>query len=134
MEAVQKVYEFLADAKTYYLATVENDQPRVRIYGTYLLFEDNLYIMAFRRTNAVGQLESNNKAEIATFHNGQQLRLTCQLTEDDRQEVRNAMAEKMPMLKDVAGERYRNFVMMKVTHATAVISQGLSEGGETYSF
>lgn len=134
MEAVQKVYEFLADAKTYYLATVENDQPRVRIYGTYLLFEDNLYIMAFRRTNAVEQLKSNPKAEIATFNKGNLLRLTCKLTEDDRQEVRDAMAEKMPSLKDVAGEKNQNFVMMKVTNATAVISQGLSEGGETYSF
>lgn len=134
MEAVQRVYEFLDNAKTYYLATVEGGQPRVRVYGTSLLFEGNLYIMAFRRTNAVEQLKSNPKAEIATFNKGQQLRLTCQLTEDDRQEVRNAMAEKMPSLKDVAGERYQNFVMMKVTNATAVISQGLSEGEETYSF
>jgi uncharacterized pyridoxamine 5'-phosphate oxidase family protein len=134
MEAVQKVYEFLADAKTYYLATVENDQPRVRIYGTYLLFEDNLYIMAFRRTNAVEQLKSNPKAEIATFNKGNLLRLTCKLTEDDRQEVRDAMAEKMPSLKDVAGEKNQNFVMMKVTEATAVIAPAMSEEGETYRF
>ncbi|MGP1476355.1 MAG: pyridoxamine 5'-phosphate oxidase family protein [Phocaeicola sp.] len=134
MEAVQNVYEFLEEAKTYFLATVENDQPRVRIYGTNLLFEGNLYIMAFRRTNAVDQLKANSKAEIATFCGGKQLRLTCRLVEDDRQAVRDAMAEKMPSLKAVAGEKYANFVMMKVTEATAVISKGLSEEGEVCRF
>ena len=90
--------------------------------------------MAFRRTNAVDQLKTNPKAEIATFHQGKQLRLACKLVEDDRQEVRDAMAAKMPSLKDVAGEKNENFVMMKVTEATATIAPALSDKGETCTF
>lgn len=132
MEAVKRVHEFLEDAKTYYLATVENDQPRVRVYGTVLLFEESLYIMAFRRTNAVDQLKANPKAEIATFK-GKQLRMVCRLVEDDRQEVKDAMAEKMPSLKEVAGEKNQNFVMLRVTEATATIAD-MAGHSETFSF
>ena len=44
MEAIQKVYQFLDEAQTYYLATVEGDQPRVRAFGTSLLYDGRLYI------------------------------------------------------------------------------------------
>ena len=52
MEAAKKVYDFLVEAKTFYLATVEGDQPRVRPYGAQLFYEGNLYLMAFGQTNA----------------------------------------------------------------------------------
>ncbi|MDY3104369.1 MAG: pyridoxamine 5'-phosphate oxidase family protein [Prevotella sp.] len=133
MNAITTVYEFLDHAKTYYLATVEDNQPRVRIYGTILLFEGELYIMALRHTNAVNQIAKNHNAEIATFDQGKQLRLTCRLEPTDRQEVRNAMAEKMPMLKTAAGEKYSNFVMMKIIQAHATIAD-MAGNGETYTF
>ena len=31
---MKRVYDFLKKAETYYLATVEGDQPRVRPFGT----------------------------------------------------------------------------------------------------
>ena len=51
MEDIQKVFDFLQKAGTFYLATVEGDQPRVRPYGAKLLFEGKIYIMAFGKTN-----------------------------------------------------------------------------------
>ena len=39
---MHEVYEFLKAAGTYYLATVENGQPRVRPFGTIDLFEGRL--------------------------------------------------------------------------------------------
>ena len=41
---MQRVAEFLKNAGTYYLATVEGDQPRVRPFGTAHIFEDKLII------------------------------------------------------------------------------------------
>ena len=52
MENVKKVYDFLENAGTFYLATVEGDQPRVRPYGAMLFYEGKIYIMAFGKTNA----------------------------------------------------------------------------------
>ena len=41
---MKEVYEFLKACGTYYLATVDGDQPRVRPFGTADIFEDKLYI------------------------------------------------------------------------------------------
>ena len=38
---VEKVCKFLKDAKTYYLATVDGDKPKVRPFGTAHIFEAN---------------------------------------------------------------------------------------------
>ena len=39
----RRVYDFLKKCGTYYLATVEGDQPRVRPFGTIDLFENRLH-------------------------------------------------------------------------------------------
>ena len=41
---MQEVYEFIKECGTYYLATVDGDQARVRPFGTIHIFEDKLYI------------------------------------------------------------------------------------------
>lgn len=118
MADVKKVYDFLEDAKTFYLATVEGDQPRVRPYGAMLYFEDKIYIMAFGQTNATRQLAANYKAEICAFK-GKTLRIECKLIEDNRPEVGKALVEKMPVLKPALGENGENGVMYYLKDATA---------------
>lgn len=118
MEDVKKVFEFLEEAKTFYLATVEGDQPRVRPYGAMLFFEGKIYIMAFGKTNATRQIGQNQKAEICAFK-GQTLRIECKLVEDNRPEVGKALVEKMPVLKPALGENGENGVMYYLADATA---------------
>ena len=45
---IQKLHDFLREAETYYLATSDGEQPRVRPFGTALLFEDKIYILTSR--------------------------------------------------------------------------------------
>lgn len=118
MEDVKKVYDFLEEAKTFYLATVEGDQPRVRPYGAMLFFEGKIYIMAFGKTNATRQIGQNQKAEICAFK-GQTLRIECKPVEDYRPEVGKALVEKMPVLKPALGENGENGVMYYLADATA---------------
>ena len=49
MTAMERVCTFLKEAGTYYLATVDGDQPRVRPFGTIHIFEGKLYIQTGRR-------------------------------------------------------------------------------------
>ena len=118
MEAAKKVYEFLEDAKTFYLATMEGNQPRVRPYGAMLFFEGKNYIMAFGQTNATRQIAANQKAEICAFK-GRTLRIECKLVEDNRPEVGKALVDKVPVLKPVLGENGENGVMYYLKDATA---------------
>jgi uncharacterized pyridoxamine 5'-phosphate oxidase family protein len=132
MEAVQKVYDFLVNAKTFYLATVEGDQPRVRPYGAQLLYEGKIYIMAFGETNATRQIAANQKAEICAFK-GQTLRIQCRLVEDNRPEVGKALIDVMPALKPVLGENGENGVMYYLSDATASFYK-MMELEETVTF
>lgn len=118
MENVNKVFEFLQSAGTFYLATVEGDQPRVRPYGAMMLYEGKIYIMAFGLTNATRQIEANPKAELCAFK-GMTLRIECTLKEDNRPETQKALIEKMPVLKPALGENGENGVMYYLADATA---------------
>ena len=118
MEGIQKVYEFLEKAGTFYLATVEGNQPRVRPYGAMLFFDEKIYIMAFGKTNATRQIAANQKAEICAFK-GQTLRIECKLVEDNRPEVGKALVDKMPVLKPALGENGENGVMYYLKDAKA---------------
>ena len=118
MEDIQKVYDFLEKAGTFYLATVEDGQPRVRPYGAMLFFEDKIYIMAFSKTNATRQIAANPKAEICAFK-GQTLRIECELVEDNRPEVGKTLVDKMPVLKPALGENGENGVMYYLKNAKA---------------
>ena len=132
MEGIKKVYDFLEKAGTFYLATIEGDQPRVRPYGAMLFFEDKIYIMAFGQTNATRQIAQNPKAEICAFK-GQTLRIACTLVVDNRQEVGHALVEKMPVLKAALGENGENGVMYYLKDAKADFFK-MMELVETISF
>jgi len=133
MEGVQKVFDFLQKAGTFYLATVEGDQPRVRPYGAMLFFEGKIYIMAFGKTNATRQIAANQKAEICAFK-GQTLRIACTLVEDNRPEVGKALVDKMPVLKNLGlGENGENGVMYYLKDAKADFFK-MMELEETVSF
>ena len=41
---MEEILEYLKKCSTYYLATIEGDEPRVRPFGTIEVFEGKLYI------------------------------------------------------------------------------------------
>ncbi len=99
MEGIEKIYRFLDEAQTYYLATAEGDQPRVRPFGTALLYEGKLYIQTGRVKPVSRQIAANPKVEICAFKDGKWLRLAGVLEDDDSRGAKVAMLEKMPGLK-----------------------------------
>ena len=96
---MQSVYQFLKEAGTYYLATVEGDQPRVRPFGTIHEFEGKLYIQTGKAKPVSAQIHANPKVEICAFQNGEWLRVSATLVEDDRREARVSMLEAYPELR-----------------------------------
>ena len=48
-KAMETVCDFIKKAGTYYIASAEGDQPRVRPFGVIHIFEDKLYIQTGRR-------------------------------------------------------------------------------------
>lgn len=132
MDNAKKVYDIVNEAGVYYLATVEGDQPRVRVYGACLYFDGKFYIMCMAGTGAPKQLAANPKAEICTMK-GKILRMSCSFVEDSRPEVKQAMVDKMPHLKGALGEHGEGALMFYAKDATATVST-MTEVLETIKF
>ena len=101
MKPIERVCEFLKDAGTYYLATVDGDQPRVRPFGTANLFEDKLYIQTGKVKDVSKQLAANPKFEICAFKGGKWIRVSGKLVNDDRKRAKVDMLEHYPNLKSM---------------------------------
>ena len=67
---MERICNFLKEAGVYYLATMDGDQPRVRPFGTALVFEGKLYIQTGKVKPVSKQLSVNPKAEICAFKDG----------------------------------------------------------------
>lgn len=119
---VEKVYEFLKNAQTYYLATVDGDQPRVRPFGTVNIFEGKLYIQTGKSKDVSKQLHANPKAEICAFKDGVWLRVAGELIEDDRREARASMLDAYPELRNMYSEDDGNTEVFYIQNATATFS------------
>ena len=119
---MKRVEEFLKDAGTYYLATLEGDQPRVRPFGTIHIFEGKLYIQTGKVKNVSKQLHANPKAEICAFKNGEWMRVTGSLIEDDRVEAKQSMLDAYPSLKKMYAADDGNTEVFYFKDATATFS------------
>ncbi len=119
---MQTVYDFLKNAGTYYLATVEGDQPRVRPFGTIDLFEGKLYIQTGKVKAVSKQLHANPKAEICAFAGGKWVRVAGELISDDRREAKVHMLDAYPSLKAMYSADDDNTEVFYFKNATYTIS------------
>lgn len=133
MENIEKVCRFLDEAQTYYLATVEGDQPRVRPFGTALIYDGRLYIQTGRVKPVSKQIAANPKVEICAFKDGKWLRVSGELVDDNNREVKVAMLEKIPALKSMYSVDDDNTQVLYFKNATAVFSS-MTEAPETITF
>ena len=130
---MERVVKFLKEAETYYLATVEGDQPRVRPFGTVNVFEGKLYIQTGKVKPVSAQLLNNPKAEICAFKDGTWIRLCGTLVEDDRVEARKAMLDAYPNLRAMYDENDGNTQVFFFENATATFSS-FTEAPQTVTF
>ncbi len=128
---MQRAYEFLKSAGTYYLATVEGDQPRVRPFGTANIFEGKLYIQTGLKKKVAQQLLANPKAEICAFKGGKWIRIAGKLILDERVEAQKSMLDAHPNLRGMYAEGDGNTAVFYFQDATATIE---SFGGEPETF
>ena len=119
---MEKTAAFLKEAGTYYLATTDGDQPRVRPFGTVNIFDGKLYIQTGKSKDVSKQLHINPKAEICAFKDGSWIRVACELIEDDRREARESMLNAYPQLRAMYSEDDGNTEVFYMKNATATFS------------
>lgn len=124
---MQEVYEFLKKSGTYFLATVDGDQPRVRPFGTAHIFEDKLYIQTGKVKDVSKQMIKNPKIEICAMNGGEWIRIQALAVEDDRVEAKQSMLDAYPNLKSRYSATDDNMQVLYLKDAVAKISSFTSE-------
>ena len=118
---MQEVYEFLKACGTYYLATVEGDQPRVRPFGTIDIFEDKLYIQTGKVKDVSKEMQANPKVEICAFDGQKWIRVAGDVVRDDRVEPKKHMLDRYPNLQALYRADDDNTEVLYLKNATATI-------------
>ena len=130
---MKRVEQFLKEAGTYYLATTDGDQPRVRPFGTIHIFEDKLYLQTGKVKDVSKQIHANPKVEICAFKDGEWLRVSGELVEDDRREARQSMLDAYPELQKMYSADDGNTEVFFLKNAKAVFSS-FTKAPETVTF
>lgn len=130
---MKKALEFLQESGTFYLATTEGDQPRVRPFGAVFEHEGKLYIVTNNTKKCFKQMLQNPKVEISGMNKkGQWIRITGKVANDDRREVKELALEAVPSLKSMYTIDDGIFSVLYFTKGTATISSFTAEP-ETFS-
>jgi len=133
MSNIERVCKFLKDAGTYYLATVEGDQPRVRPFGTAHIFEDKLYFQTGLIKDVAKQMAANPKVEICAFKDGAWVRIAAEAVLDERIEAQESMLEDYPSLKRMYAAGDGNTAVYYLKDAKATFSS-FTSAPETIEF
>ncbi|KPU42894.1 pyridoxamine 5'-phosphate oxidase [Oxobacter pfennigii] len=94
---MNKATEILQQAKTFYIATMDGDQPRVRPFGAAVEFDGKTYICMNNTKKVFQQLLKNPKVEISGMVSGKWFRITGTLVRDDRNEARAEFLKLRPV-------------------------------------
>ena len=116
---MQTVLDFLKKTRTYYIATVDGDRPRVRPFGTINMFEGRLYIQTGKVKDVAKQITANPKVELSAFDGETWIRVAATLVEDNRPEAQESMLKGYPELQGMYAVGDGNNVVYYMKDATA---------------
>ena len=118
---MKRVYDFLKEAKVYYLATIDGDQARVRPFGTIDLFDGKLYIMTKNQKKVSDQMKANPKVEITAMRGEDWIRITCEAHLETRLDAVVSMVEAHPHLAQFYSADNPDTEVFYLSNATAII-------------
>lgn len=118
---MNKAAQFLRDCGTFYLATDDGGQPRVRPFGAVIEYEGKTYICTNNTKNCFKQMVKNPKVEITAVKGGDWIRITGEAHADSRKEVKQQMIDELPFLKKMYSADDGIFEVLYLSNATATI-------------
>ncbi len=119
---MEEVYAFLKACGTYYLATMDGNQPRVRPFGTVDLYNGQLTIQTGRKKDVAQQMLTNPQIELCAFDGQRWLRLAAKAVEIPEVAAQEHMLDAYPNLRSMYAPGDGNTMIFALTEATATFS------------
>ncbi len=99
---LQRTLNFLLENKTFFIATIDGEQPRVRPFGLVVEHEHRLWFGTANTKAVYRQLQANPRVEIsATSPTADWIRLSGKAIFEQNLDVKRKAFEAMPMLSDI---------------------------------
>ncbi|MBQ6782825.1 MAG: pyridoxamine 5'-phosphate oxidase family protein [Acholeplasmatales bacterium] len=118
---MNKVVEELKKVKIFYIATVEDDQPRVRPFSSIAEFEGNAYLCTGKQKEIYYQISKNPKIELSGMYDGGTwLRVSATLELDERVEAQEAVLNDPTGPSQLYKPNDGRFVVYKLTNVKAL--------------
>lgn len=118
---MKEVYDFLKKCQTYYLATVEGDQPRVRPFTSMNYYDGKIYFQTGKVKKVADQLKANPKIEISGMADACWLRLTGEAVLHEDEAAQQAMLDANPGLHKMYAVGDGNIEVYYIKNASADI-------------
>ena len=119
---MEEVYAFLKACGTYYLATMDGNQPRVRPFGTVDLYNGQLTIQTGRKKDVAQQMLTNPQIELCAFDGQRWLRLAAKAVEIPEVAAQEHILDAYPNLRSMYAPGDGNTMIFALTEATATFS------------
>lgn len=130
---MEEVYQFLKACGTYYLATMDGNQPRVRPFGTIEIYNGQLTIQTGRKKDVVQQMLANPMVEICAFDGKHWLRVAAKAVEVPEVAAQEHMLDAYPNLRNRYAPGDGNTMIFALTEGTATFSS-FTEPSRTVTF
>lgn len=108
---MKEVIDFFDEVNIFYIATCEDDQPRVRPFGHLLYNQGKFYINTGRYKRFYQQVNKNPKVELCSFNKGTWYRIEACVKEEKNEEVVHLFFEKDSVTKKQYEYRMEEFVI-----------------------
>lgn len=119
---MKEIYDYLKKNPTFFLATEDGNQPRVRPFGVVAEFEGKLYISTGKQKNVFKQMQENPKIELCAMGQDHSwLRVEATAVHDDRVEARARMLEENPNISGMYKADDDNMAVLYLKDATGTI-------------
>lgn len=115
---MRRIYTFLKDAGTFYIASLDGEQPRVRPFGRIHIYKGRLYTLTGRSKACYRQFV-NGRIELCAIYRNRWLRLEAQLVEDPSIEAQEDMLVEYPNMRSFFEAGDGNTVVLYFTDMTA---------------
>lgn len=118
----KEIMDFIKGCPTYFIATMDGQQPRLRPFTSLCEFEGKLYIESAHRKRFAKQVAQNPLVEISAFDSvSRWIRISAELVDDPRVEAKAAMLTAMPELRDLGYDEHdEDMAVYYLKNATAI--------------
>lgn len=110
---------FFQTTKIFYIATIEENKPRVRPFGNIMNYQDNLYINSGKKKRFYQQVTINPYVEICAFDKGVWYRVEAKLVEVSDKEIFDKMLAEDAFVKKHYENQIDNLAIFRLDEVKA---------------